>query len=121
VRLPWPIREVRLARLAARASRGDPAAVVALYRVLHPDVSRFVGRRVESRADAEHLLRRRLAELPDATRELLALRFADGLRWSEIAAVLGPSEEALRQRASRTLRELRESLRGADGREPVHE
>lgn len=193
MRLPWSIREARLARLSARARRGDRAAVVALYRALHPDVSRFVGRRVGSRVDAEDavaatfhrlleslgridgargsvtgyalavarsvlsegrrtrreafrledaqepedpradalgqlmrgeaegLLRRRLAELPPGTRELLALRFADGLRWSEIAVVLGDSEDAVRQRSSRALRELRESLGGTTGGEFAHE
>lgn len=193
MRLPWPIREARLARLATRAGRGDRAAIVALYRALHPDVSRFVGRRVGSRAEAEdavaatfhrllesidrldpargsvtgyalavarsvlsearstrreafrledapepedpradtlarlvqgeaeELLRRSLAELPEATRELLALRFADGLRWAEIAVVLGESEAAVRQRSSRALRELRASLGGAAGGELAHE
>jgi RNA polymerase sigma-70 factor (ECF subfamily) len=167
--------------------------VITLYRALHPDVSRFVGRRVASRAEAEDavaatfhrlleslgrldgergsvtgyalavartvlregrrtrreafrledapepedpradalgrllqgeaetLLRRRLADLPESTRELLSLRFADGLRWSEIAAVLGEPEGALRQRSSRALRELRESLGGSAGGEFAHE
>jgi RNA polymerase sigma-70 factor (ECF subfamily) len=193
VRLPWPIREARLARLAARAGKGDRTAVVSIYRALHPDVSRFVGRRVASRAEAEDavaatfhrlleslgrldgsrgsvtgyalavartvlregrrtrreafrldeasepedpradalgqllrseaesLLRRRLADLPEPTRELLSLRFADGLRWAEIAAVLGEPEGALRQRSSRALRELRESLGGSAGGEFAHE
>jgi len=193
VRLPWPIREARLARLAARARRGDPAAVVSLYRALHPDVSRFVGRRVGSVAAAEDavaatfhrlleslprldgsrgsvtgyalavartvlsdarrtmreawrledapepedprpdalgrllqgereaILRRGIAALPRSTRELLAFRFADGLRWSEIAVILGESETALRQRSSRALRELRESIDGAEGGELAHE
>ncbi len=193
VRLPWPIREARLARLAARAAGGDRGAVVALYRALEPDVARFVGRRVASRADAEDAvaatfhrlleslprldgrkgsvtgyalavarsvlsdgrrrtlealaleeapepeapgadalgglirgeaeaaLRRRLAELPGPTRELLALRFADGLRWAEVAAVLGEPETAVRQRGSRALRDLRLALRGPAGRELAHE
>lgn len=193
MRLPWPIREARLARLAARARKGERAAVITLYRALHPDVSRFVGRRVASRVEAEDavaatfhrlleslarldgergsvtgyalavartvlregrrtrreafrledapepedpradalgrllqgeaetLLRRRLADLPEDTRELLSLRFADGLRWSEIAAVLGEPEGALRQRSSRALRELRESLGGSAGGEFAHE
>jgi len=64
---------------------------------------------------------RSLAGLPEGTRELLALRFADGLRWAEIAAVLGESEPALRQRSSRALRELRESLGEGAGGELAHE
>jgi RNA polymerase sigma-70 factor (ECF subfamily) len=167
--------------------------VVSLYRALHGDVTRFVGRRVASRAEAEDavaatfhrlleslprldgargsvtgyalavarnvlsdghrarreafriedvpepedprgdtlgrliqgeaefLLARRLAGLPDGTRELLALRFADGLRWSEIAVVLGESEPALRQRSSRALRDLREALDERGGGELAHE
>ncbi len=192
VRLPWPIREARLSRLATRAARGERSAVVSLYRALHPGVSRFVGRRVHGQAAAEDAvsttfhrlleslarldpargsvegyalsiarsvlregrresreafriedapepadprgdplgtlleaegdarLRHHLAALPDATRELLALRFADGLRFREIATVLGEPEATLRQRASRAVRELRESLREDEGGELAH-
>lgn len=51
-----------------------------------------------------------LRELPAETRELLALRFADGLRHREIAAVLGLQEAAVKQRVSRALRDLRARL-----------
>jgi RNA polymerase sigma-70 factor (ECF subfamily) len=66
------------------------------------------------------LLRERLGqlaalvrELPPDTRELLALRFADGLRHREIAGVLGLQEAAVKQRVSRALRDLRARLRPA--------
>jgi RNA polymerase sigma-70 factor (ECF subfamily) len=167
--------------------------VVSLYRALHPDVSRFVGRRVGSAVEAEDavaatfhrlleslprldgsrgsvtgyalavartvlsdgrrtrreawrledapepedprpdalgrllqgereaILRRGIAALPGATRELLAFRFADGLRWAEIAVILGEPEEALRQRSSRAIREIRESIDAAEARELAHE
>jgi RNA polymerase sigma-70 factor (ECF subfamily) len=49
-------------------------------------------------------------DLPPDTRELLALRFADGLRHREIAAVLGLQEAAVKQRVSRALRDLRARL-----------
>lgn len=49
-------------------------------------------------------------ELDPEARELLALRFADGLRHREIAAVLGLQEAAVKQRVSRTLRDLRARL-----------
>lgn len=49
-------------------------------------------------------------ELAPDTRELLALRFADGLRHREIAAVLGLQEAAVKQRVSRALRDLRARL-----------
>jgi RNA polymerase sigma-70 factor (ECF subfamily) len=47
---------------------------------------------------------------PAQTREMFALRFAEGLRMHEIAQVMGLSEAAVRQRFSRTLRELRSGL-----------
>ena len=48
-----------------------------------------------------------LARLPAETRELLMLRFGDGLRFTEIAQVMGLGEAAVRQRTSRAVRELR--------------
>lgn len=52
-------------------------------------------------------VRAELARLPAETRELLMLRFGDGLRFAEVAQVLGLSEAAVRQRTSRAVRELR--------------
>lgn len=52
-----------------------------------------------------------IAAQPAEVRELLALRFADGLRHAEIAAMLGLSEAAVKQRVSRALRELRARMR----------
>lgn len=48
-----------------------------------------------------------LARQPAEIREMFALRFGDGLRYREIAELLGLSEAAVKQRFSRTLRELR--------------
>lgn len=56
--LPWPIRDPLLARRALAARGGDAAAMRSLYRELHPEVARFVGRRIRSRADAEDLVSR---------------------------------------------------------------
>jgi RNA polymerase sigma-70 factor (ECF subfamily) len=64
--------------------------------------------RLAADEDAERV-RTALAALPAEKRELIALRYADGLRSGEIAGLLGLSEEAVRQRLSRALRELRES------------
>ncbi|MDC0666210.1 RNA polymerase sigma factor [Nannocystis radixulma] len=55
-------------------------------------------------------------DLPAETRELLALRFADGLRHREIADVLGLQEATVKQRVSRALRDLRARLRPAAGK-----
>ncbi|WP_083682671.1 RNA polymerase sigma factor [Archangium sp. Cb G35] len=178
-RLPWPIRDAWLSRLAVRSQRGDREAFRDLYRALYDPVSRYVHRRVPSKADAEDIVgqvffrllesleridtrrgsvlsytlfmarnalvdhvrgragqvpeeaaaavpdsavgplerlmgqedvervRRELARLPAETRELLMLRFGDGLRFAEVAQVMGLSEAAVRQRTSRAVRELR--------------
>lgn len=62
-------------------------------------------------------LRALLAEYPPVVREMFSLRFGDGLRAREIAALVGMSEAAVKQRFARTLRELRGKLReGAEGK-----
>lgn len=73
---------------------------------------------VESRTPLAELLgaeRRRIASerlgaLPAADRELLALRYGEGLSHREIAQLLESSEAAVRQRCSRALREVRASI-----------
>lgn len=58
--------------------------------------------------DAE--LRALLSEYPPVVREMFSLRFGDGLRVREIAALMEVSEAAVKQRFARTLRELRGKL-----------
>jgi RNA polymerase sigma-70 factor (ECF subfamily) len=53
-------------------------------------------------------VRRALAELDPERRELLAMRFAGGLKAHEIAAVVGKSEAAVRKQLSRTISRLQE-------------
>lgn len=55
-------------------------------------------------------LRELLSAYPPAVREMFSLRFADGLRLREIAELMDVSEAAVKQRFSRTLRELRTKL-----------
>lgn len=62
-------------------------------------------------------LREHLGRLPAGTREMLALHFADGLRYREIADVVGLSEAAVKQRMARALRELRVRLAEVGGEE----
>lgn len=68
--------------------------------------------------DAAAQVRRVLADTPARTREILTLRFADGLRNKEIAVLLEMSEAAVKQRISRVLRGLKErsgELAAAEG------
>lgn len=55
-------------------------------------------------------LRAALAGLPAETRELVALRYGDGLSHAEIGGLLGLTEVACRQRASRALASLKAAL-----------
>ena len=62
-------------------------------------------------------LREALLGLDAGAREVLVLRYGDGLKHQEIAELLGVRVEAVKQRASRALRELRarvEAQRAAD-------
>lgn len=63
------------------------------------------------------MLREALHGLDPGAREVLVLRYGDGLKHQEIAELLGVRVDAVKQRASRALRELRtrvEALRAAD-------
>lgn len=55
-------------------------------------------------------VKRVLVELPEDTREMLELRYGDGLRHKEIAELFGVQEAAVKQRFSRALRLLREKM-----------
>lgn len=57
-----------------------------------------------------HQIAEALGDFPPSTREMFALRYGDGLTVAEIAAVLGISEAAAKQRFSRTLRALERKL-----------
>jgi RNA polymerase sigma-70 factor, ECF subfamily len=87
------------ARVGSSAPEEDAAA---LWDGAASPLERLVQSEQEARVRAE------LARLPAQTRELLVLRYADGLRYAEIAQMLGLGEAAVRQRTSRAVRELRE-------------
>lgn len=74
-------------------SDGDPARLIGL-------------------ADDVRRLRRAVSELPDERRQVVILRFVDGLSAREIGAVLGRSEGAVRVLQHRALRDLAASLGG---------
>lgn len=97
----------------ARARRPGPAGPPEIATAALADGAPGAEQRL---LDAERLaaVARLLDGLPAPTRELLELRFGDGLRHAEIAALTGASEAAVKQRVSRALRELRAAL-AADG------
>ncbi len=103
--------EVRRARRQATPS--DPTQLTALAPSIDP--SREDGRV----ADPDELseLRSALERLPEADREIIALRHHAGLAFGEIVAVLGEPMGTLLARHHRALRKLRAMLeRPAEGR-----
>lgn len=97
-----------------RAQRGRGADAEAVERLADAALDPAGALEADER-DAE--LRALLAEYPPVVREMFSLRFGDGLRVREIAALVGMSEAAVKQRFARTLRELRGKLReGAEGK-----
>jgi len=70
--------------------------------------------RLASQADDARRLRSSLASLSDDRRQVVVLRFVDGLSAREIADVLGRSEGAIRVLQHRALRELAGLLARAD-------
>jgi RNA polymerase sigma-70 factor, ECF subfamily len=71
---------------------------------------------VIGQAEESRRLRRALDALPDDRRQVVILRFADGLTAREIGAVLGRSEGAVRVLQHRALRQLADMLGHADRR-----
>jgi RNA polymerase sigma-70 factor, ECF subfamily len=73
--------------------------------VIHADAAGLLSLAEEARG-----LRRALEQLPDDRRQVVVLRFVDGLSAREIGAVLGRSEGAVRVLQHRALRQLAELL-----------
>ncbi|HPF34486.1 MAG TPA: sigma-70 family RNA polymerase sigma factor [Candidatus Krumholzibacteria bacterium] len=71
------------------------------------------------RTEEAERVRAELARLPAETRELLALRYGEGLRHAEIASLLGLTDAAVRQRLSRAVQALRSRV--VDDPEPEGE
>lgn len=55
-------------------------------------------------------LRRLVRRQPEAVREMMALRFGEGLTVRETAGVLGLTEDAVKQRFARSFRKIRQEL-----------
>ena len=67
------------------------------------------------RGEEVRVAREKLEALPPEVRELLVLRYGDGLSTLEIGQLLGLSTAAVRQRLSRAVRSLRDSADAKEG------
>lgn len=67
----------------------------------------------------ERAVRRALAQLPEAQREVVLLHYYEGLSMQEVAQTVGASRSAVKVRAHRAYKVLRDILGGTEG-EPRH-
>ena len=90
------------------AARRQTAPVEEMVDVLAADLADPLGSliRNERLRQVRQLLRREPAEV----REMFSLRFGQGLRVREVAAVMGLGEDAVKQRFARTLKKIRQEL-----------
>ena len=96
-------------RLDAHGSaRGQAQPVEELAEVLAADQRDPLGTLI--RNEDLRLVGRLLRHEPDEVREMFALRFGQGLRVREVAAVMNLGEAAVKQRFARTLRKIRQEL-----------
>jgi len=96
-------------RLSAHGSaRSRTRSVEELAEVLAVDQKDPLGSMIrnEDLRQVGRLLRRE----PDDVREMFALRFGQGLRIREVAAVMNLGEAAVKQRFARTLKKIRQEL-----------
>ena len=94
------IDDARARRPSVDLDALDPAASPALTEARTPLTELLVAEEVRE-------LQRRLAALPAEARELISLRYGDGLSHRQIADLMSLTEDAVKQRFSRLLRELR--------------
>ena len=100
--------------LRSRGRRRDDS----IERVLEPAAANDPAAEVTAADDARRV-RAALATLADDRRQVLVLRFVDGLPAREIADVLGRSEGAVRVLQHRALRDLAERLAATDDPPPA--
>lgn len=88
-----------------RAQRSAGESIDVLAEVLADDRPDPLDALVQS--EEAQLLHGVLRDEPDEIREIFSLHFVEGMRYAEIARVMGLSEAAVKQRFSRTMRRLR--------------
>lgn len=107
----WVLRIARNAVIDHYRTRKHPVSLE-----LIADGLGEAGGPLEHMIDDERTTRLRalLAECPEDTRKLLAMRYGDNLRHAEIAELLGLRETVVRKRISRALHELRARSRALE-------
>ena len=67
--------------------------------------------KVENPDENDRLIRQAIEQLPDSTKELVVLRYYDGLSYEQISSVLGISKASINGRLTRAKRKMADYLR----------
>ena len=67
--------------------------------------------KVENPDENDRLIRQAIEQLPDSTKELVVLRYYDGLSYEQISSVLGISKASINGRLMRAKRKMADYLR----------
>ncbi len=120
--LAW-LRSVAHNKFVDQYRRSPPCPLVPWEEVTETaiDDEALTPDQVALRNEEHALLRRHVARLPQLQQEVLRLRFAHGLRSTEIAQLLNKSEGAIRMALSRSLNLLRGIYEQQSGGNTNHE
>ena len=66
---------------------------------------------VENHDENDRLIRRAIEQLPESTKELVVMRYYDGLSYEQISSVLGISKASINGRLTRAKRKMADYLR----------
>jgi RNA polymerase sigma-70 factor (ECF subfamily) len=66
---------------------------------------------VENNDENDHVIRRAIEQLPESAKELVVLRYYDGLSYEQISSVLGISKASINGRLTRAKRKMADYLR----------
>jgi RNA polymerase sigma-70 factor, ECF subfamily len=83
------------------------------------ELGRFEHKKIEAKIELERVLAA-VVNLPEYCREVIILRFVDGLENAEIAACLNKEEGAVRVQISRALAMLKEHLKEPEKKQDAH-
>ena len=111
VKLPQLKKRSKFASWIATICRNAATDLVRATGRLHPAENLFVRAAGSGQDDAAEAVRQALGKLAAPAREVIFLRFYDGLSYDQISAVLGISEQAINGRLRRAKRRMAEYLR----------
>ena len=111
VKLPQLKKRSKFAGWIAAICRNAAKDLARATERLHPDENLFVRAAGAGQDDATEAVRQALGELAAPAREIIFLRFYDGLSYEQISRVLGISEQAINGRLRRAKKRMAEYLR----------